>query len=53
MARMTETLGGAKDRTDLYGLICGFAMLPDQQIQPLSGDDVGAAAGNPRTVARV
>ena len=49
MARMTETLGGAKDRTDLYGLICGFAMLPDQQIQPLSGDDVGAALAEPAT----
>ena len=37
-------------RPSLHGLICGFAMLPDQRIQHLAGDELDAALARPTTV---
>ena len=37
-------------RPALHGLICGFAMLPDQEIQYLTGDELEAALARPTAV---
>ncbi|MBL8252923.1 MAG: hypothetical protein JNJ76_04895 [Candidatus Competibacter sp.] len=47
MTISTQPLLETRFRPALHGLICGFAMLPDQRIQPLSGDEMEAELTRP------
>ena len=50
MTPLTESIHQACYRPAFHGLICGFAMLPDQQIERLIGGDLDAALARPHAV---
>lgn len=50
MKHSAESLLETRFHPALHGLICGFAMLPDQRIQHLAGDELDTALAQPTTV---
>ncbi len=50
MTHSPESLLEAKFHPALHGLICGFAMLPDQRIQHLTGDELDTALARSNAV---
>jgi zinc transporter len=50
MTNLAESIIQTRYHATLHGLISGFAMLSDQQIQHLTGDDLNAALARPNAV---
>ena len=50
MTNIAESMMQARYRPAFHGLICGFAMWPDQRIESLTGDDLDAALTRPHAV---
>ncbi len=50
MTLSNKSLLETRFRPTLHGLICGFAMQPDQSIQTLGGDELRSALDRPGTV---
>lgn len=50
MIPLPESIHQVRYRPTFHGLICGFAMWPDQRIEPLAGDDLNTVLARPHAV---